>query len=231
MSKRYILLTLLFIAVGFAAVSTTLLINGSTSIKSNTADFNVYYSNALVNGVVDKSVITGDKTIEFSTTMNAIGNKYVLDYDVLNASKNYDAKLTMNCTGGNEYLSVNNVFNTVDNLPALDVRRGTLTLEMVKSYVGEDMEVKITCTIGATAVERTEIAQEIQDPIEFCESKGYANGRINPNLEMLTPEEEETGDLSAAIYLCEEETNTNFNIYGYDLGGKLVYTYSSLIGE
>ena len=35
-------------------------------------------------------------------------------------SKNYDAKLKMNCTGGNEYLTVVNSFNITDNLLATE---------------------------------------------------------------------------------------------------------------
>ena len=57
MKKRTIILVLLLLIVGFAAVSTTLLINGSTIIQANKEDFNVYYSNAFINGIQDKSII------------------------------------------------------------------------------------------------------------------------------------------------------------------------------
>ena len=55
--KKTLLLVVLLMAVGFAAVSTTLFINGTTKINANQDDFNVYYSDAYVNGVQDKSVI------------------------------------------------------------------------------------------------------------------------------------------------------------------------------
>ena len=79
MKKKPIILVILLLAVGFAAVSTTLYINGSTKINPNQDDFNVYYSDAYVNGKQDKSVITDDTHIVFETELSALGEKYVLD--------------------------------------------------------------------------------------------------------------------------------------------------------
>ena len=154
MKKKYILIALLVLAVGFAAVSTTLIINGTANIKKNSDDFKVYYSKALVNGIEDNSVVVDDTHLVFKTTLDILGQSYVLDYDVTNSSKQYDAQLTMNCTGGNEYLTVVNTFNTTDNLLATDTRRGKLTLTLAKSYSGADLDVEIKCTLGANAVER-----------------------------------------------------------------------------
>ena len=153
--KKSVLLVVLLMAVGFAAVSTTLYINGQTKINANQDDFNVYYSDALVNGVQDLSVITDDTQITFTTSLKTLGEKYVLDYDVTNGSKNYDAKLAMECSAGNDYLTVTNEFDTSTNLSSLATRSGKLTLELQKSYAGEeDMDVTITCEIDADAVER-----------------------------------------------------------------------------
>ena len=158
MKKKTLLVALLLMAVGFAAVSTTLLINGTSVLKKNTDDFKVYYSSAKVNGVEDSSVVVDDTHLSFKTTLDTLGQTYVLDYDVTNSSKNYDAKLTMNCTGGNEWLTVVNTFNTADNLLATDTRSGKLTLTLAKSYTGNDLDVEIECTIGANAVERNSMA-------------------------------------------------------------------------
>ena len=158
--KKSMILVLLLMVVGFAAVSTTLYINGSTTINANQDDFNVYYSNALVDGVEDKSVITDDTHITFTTTLEALGDTYELDYEVTNGSKNYDAELTMECSTGNDYLEVTNVFDETTNLESLKTRSGKLTLEQTKSYTGEtDLEVTITCTIDANAIERTSLGE------------------------------------------------------------------------
>ena len=158
--KKTLLLVVLLMAVGFAAVSTTLFINGQTKINANQDDFNVYYSDALVNGVQDKSVIADDTHISFTTTLERLGEKYVLDYEVTNGSKNYDAELVMECTQGNEYLTVTNEFDTTTNLEALKTRSGKLTLELIKSYAGEeDLDVTITCEIDANAIERDSLGE------------------------------------------------------------------------
>lgn len=158
MKKKTLLVALLLMAVGFAAVTTTLLINGTSVLKKNTDDFKVYYSNAKVNGIEDSSVVVDDTHLSFKTTLDTLGQTYVLDYDVTNSSKNYDSKLTMNCTGGNEWLTVVNTFNTTDNLSAADTRSGKLTLTLAKSYTGNDLDVEIECTINANAVERNSMA-------------------------------------------------------------------------
>ena len=162
-NRKSILLVVLLLAVGFAAVSTTLYINGSTNINPNQDDFDVYYSDAYVNGEKDLSVITSDTVIEFTTTFEKINQKYTLEYEVTNASKNYDAELEMFCTGGNEYLTVTNEFDTNTILEARKSRLGTLIIEQTKSYVGEDLEVTIECTIDANAIERTSLNTEDLD--------------------------------------------------------------------
>ena len=158
--RKKMLLVVLLMAVGFAAVSTTLYINGQTTISTNQDDFNVYYSDAYVNGEQDKSVITDDTHIVFTTELSGLGEKYILDYEVTNGSKNYDAELEMVCTGGNDYLSVTNEFDDESILFAQAKRTGKLTLEQIKSYAGdEDLEVTIDCEISANATERDSLAK------------------------------------------------------------------------
>ena len=60
MKKRISILVILLMSVGFAAIATNLFINGQTKISANQDDFNVYYSDAYINGKQDLSVITED---------------------------------------------------------------------------------------------------------------------------------------------------------------------------
>lgn len=224
MKKRYLMAVIALMAVGFAAISTTLIINGTAKLVENTNDFDVYYSDALVNGVQDLSVINSANEIVFNTTFSTPGEKYVLDYDVTNGSKNYDAELTMVCTGGNEYLSVTNEFDDVDPLVALDTRAGKLTIEMLKSYLGDDLEVTIECSISASAVERDSLAEEeveVVDPVTFCNAKGYEYGMIYANTFQLGWSEE--GDINDSYYLCGEEEDFSCDVAGYDIDGNRVY--------
>ena len=223
MKKKTLLIALLLMAVGFAAVSTTLLINGTSVLKKNTDDFKVYYSSAKVNGVEDSSVVVDDTHLSFKTTLDTLGQTYVLDYDVTNSSKNYDAKLTMNCTGGNEWLTVVNTFNTTDNLLATATRSGKLTLTLAKSYTGNDLDVEIECTIGANAVERNSMATATPvDAETFCLSKDYPYGMLNANTFYVGPTE--TGDLADAYYICSDTEDFYENeVVGYDINGNQVY--------
>lgn len=167
-NKKGIFLVILLMIIGFASVSTTLYINGSTNINPNQDDFNVYYSDALVNNVRDLSIVTDETHISFVTSFQALGEKYVLDYQVTNGSKNYDAEVEMICTGGNEYLTLTNEFDDETILESKKKRSGRLTLELTKSYVGDDMLVNIECVINASAVERTSLGSSLEyDSEEF----------------------------------------------------------------
>ena len=177
-NKYLILVIILLLAVGFAAVTTTLFINGTTNIGTNKSDFEVYYSKATVNGVEDNTVITDDTHIVFTQEMKKVGETYVLDYDVTNGSRNYDAELSMSCTASNEYLSVANAFDTDTTLPATETRTGKLTIELIKGYVGETAkEVTIECTINANALERNTLsngtpANKVFIPVTAVDSTG-----------------------------------------------------------
>ena len=175
--KMSMLVLVLLLAVGFAAVSTTLVINGTANFGTNEEEFDVYYSNALVNGEQDLSVITDNQTITFTESLTTLGDKYILDYDVTNGSKNYDAKLEMTCTESNDYLTVTNNFDTETILEASKTRSGKLTIELKKSYAGsEELSVSITCTINATAAERTEVSTD--EPALDAESQYYIGKEI-----------------------------------------------------
>ena len=98
--KKLIPIILLFIVVGLAIVTTTLGTEGTTPIASNPDDFNVYFSKALVNGVEDQNAIYDSTTINYTKKLINIGENYTIEYDVTNASKQYDAAISVNCTAG-----------------------------------------------------------------------------------------------------------------------------------
>ena len=111
-TKLVIAFLILFITVGIAAVTTSVFISGSTQLASNPADFQVYFSNVLVNGKQDLSLVQSKNSLYFSNVLNEVGECYVISYDVTNASKNYDADISISCTQGNEYISIVNEFDS-----------------------------------------------------------------------------------------------------------------------
>ncbi len=174
--KKVLFLSVFFMIVGFAAVSTTLYLNGTIGIGTNEPDFDVYFSKAVEDGVENNSLIQDKTHLTFRAELSKINEKYVLEYDVTNASKQYDASISINCTGGNEYLRVENKFNTTEDLKAREIRSGRLTLTVIKS-VFEETEVNISCEITGRAVERIEAGGESIDKeqVDYLRTTGYSS--------------------------------------------------------
>ena len=68
--KSAIIVAILIMCVGFAAIITTLIINGSTTVSENADDFSVIFTKATLDGTdVYKNEISEDKkTITFETS-------------------------------------------------------------------------------------------------------------------------------------------------------------------
>ena len=78
--KNILVLAILLMTVGFAAVSTTLFINGNTNVASNTQDFDVYFSKAIENGVENNTLIQDKTHITFTANLKEINEVYELKY-------------------------------------------------------------------------------------------------------------------------------------------------------
>lgn len=164
-TKFLIGLTLLFVMVGVAVVTTNLFSTVSTLISPNTDDFDVYFSNVLVNGEQDLSIVSNAKRLVFQYNLSAVGDKKTITYFVTNASKNYDAQVDISCTEGNSYLKINNLFDTENPISARSVEQGILTIELVNA-VNEEKSYEVSCTINASAIGRnTEGNGEVGDPL------------------------------------------------------------------
>ena len=102
-------------AIGFAAISTTLIINGSTKVSENADDFSVIFTAATLDGQDVYANVIDDtkKIITFETSeLKALNQTSVLIYEITNNSSNYDAKVQINCKVKNKvetkYTSIKN---------------------------------------------------------------------------------------------------------------------------
>lgn len=177
-AKMGIVVAILLLTVAFAAISATLTINGTASVKSNNTEFenNLVFSNAegtkpylLVNDSTDKIdvIVAGNrKSISFTVpAFDTIGNHAVLHYWIANESTNYDATLgdltckVKNSTGieTNEYITAtpaNGFSGTTLAKGATTTEADTVDVKMVKSYAGETAaNYTVECTITATGSE------------------------------------------------------------------------------
>ena len=158
--KGLIFVLIILMSVGFAAVTTTLIINGRTTIAENEEDYQVYFSGA----VVDKEDYTNEiiskdkKTITFETKeLLKENDTSELKYDVTNGSTQYDANVSIKIsTENDDLIEVTNTYDDSKNLSARETRTGVLTVRLKKGAT-EAKDVKIKVELIFNAEEREEI--------------------------------------------------------------------------
>ena len=158
-----IVITILMI-VGFAAISTTLVINGNAKVGENADDFSVIFTKATMDGTdVYANVISQDKkTITFETSdLKIVNQTSVLNYEITNNSANYDAEVQVNCKvkdgSSAKYTSIKNELEeNATIVKAKETLNGTLTVTLNKTST-EEVREEYVCELTFNAVERDEL--------------------------------------------------------------------------
>ena len=230
--------------VGFAAVTSTLVINGVLSIGENSDDFNIIFTSAKIDGTKRNDVINADKTsITYETKMlTTIDEESVLDYEVTNTSRNYDAEVDIVCNivdetdnvieGNNIYVDMTYEPNKMTLLSG-ETKKGKITARLIKA-VTEPMDINIKCALTGTAKERDTLGDEYIDPnktggtmmsykynIAFWQHKAKITKVVFENTltphetsEELTYDVSEAQDGSVMSYLVpNEEDTTKYTLY------------------
>ena len=159
--KSIIAVTILLLAVGFAAVSTTLIINGNAKVSENTDDFSVIFTKATLDGQDVYANVIDDtkKVITFQTNdLKTLNQTSVLNYEVTNNSANYDAEVQVNCkTKENTTAKYTSIKNELDGnamvIKAKETLNGTLTVTLNKTAT-EEVREEYVCELTFNAVER-----------------------------------------------------------------------------
>ena len=229
---------------GFAAVTSTLVINGVLSIGENSDDFNIIFTSAKIDGTKRNDVINADKTsITYETKMlTTIDEESVLDYEVTNTSRNYDAEVDIVCNivdendnaieGNNIYVDMTYEPNKMILLSG-ETKKGKITARLIKA-VTEPMDINIKCALTGTAKERDTLGDEYIDPnktggtmmsykynIAFWQHKAKITKVVFENTltphetsEELTYDVSEAQDGSVMSYLVpNEEDTTKYTLY------------------
>ncbi len=163
--KNILVLAILLMTIGFAAVSTTLFLNGNTNVASNTQDFDIIFTKAVLDGIdMSKSIISSTgKEITFKTKELKMEQDFSkLNFTVANKSRNYDAKVTVNCNGGEkmqEYYKIN--VDMPDKIIAQTLEKGSITVTQIKSTI-ETIVEEFTCRLDFQALEKSEYVEEQQ---------------------------------------------------------------------
>ena len=244
MKKRNVIILVVMLIVGFAAVTSTLVINGVLSIGENSDDFNIIFTSAKIDGTKRNDVINADKTsITYETKMlTTIDEESVLDYEVTNTSRNYDAEVDIVCNivdendnaieGNNIYVDMTYEPNKMILLSG-ETKKGKITARLIKA-VTEPMDINIKCALTGTAKERDTLGDEYIDPnktggtmmsykynIAFWQHKAKITKVVFENTltphetsEELTYDVSEAQDGSVMSYLVpNEEDTTKYTLY------------------
>ena len=159
--KSMLIIAILLMSIGFAAISTTLIINGNAKVSENNEDFSVIFTAASIDGndVYTTAVDETKKTITFTTSeLKTLNQTSILTYEVTNNSSNYDANVSVTCvpkTGTTaKYTSIKNKLeNDATVVKAKETLNGTLTVTLDK-VATESVTEEYTCKLEFNAVER-----------------------------------------------------------------------------
>ena len=244
MKKRNVIILVVMLIVGFAAVTSTLVINGVFNIGENKDDFKIIFTSASIDGTKRDDVINADKTsITYETkTLTTIDEESVLDYEVTNTSRNYDAEVDIVCNivdendnaieGNNIYVDMTYEPNKMILLSG-ETKKGKITARLIKT-VTEPMDINIKCTLTGTPKERNTLGDEYIDPnkiggtlMSYSSNKAFWQHKakitkvvfentLTPHetSEELTYDVSEAQDGSVMSYLVpNEEDTTKYTLY------------------
>ena len=159
--KSMLIVAILLMSIGFATISTTLIINENAKVSENNEDFSVIFTAASIdeNDVYSTAVDETKKIITFTTSeLKTLNQTSILTYEVTNNSSNYDANVTVTCvpsTGTTaKYTSIKNKLdNDATVVKAKETLNGTLTVTLDK-VATESVTEEYTCKLEFNAVER-----------------------------------------------------------------------------
>ena len=159
--KSAIIIAIILMSIGFAAISTTLILNGNAKVSENNEDFSVIFTAASIDGkdVYSTAVDETKKIITFTTSeLKTLNQTSILAYEVTNNSNQYDAEVNVTCVPRKgttaKYTSIKNKLeNDATKVLAKESLNGTLTITLYRLPTKEVTE-EYTCTLEVNAIER-----------------------------------------------------------------------------
>ena len=193
MKKRNIMILIFLLVIGFAAVSTTLVINGNLNIGYN-EDFSssvVYTRAETEDGTAE--INQDEKNITFETKkLENVSETATLEFDVTNKSRNYNASVTINCglkenfESFSEYLNIETDIVSPFKLESSETKTGRLVVTLKKAY---DKALETTAEIECKLVATPEERETLGDEYKYIHKDKMLNGAdpvINKNLVPVT---------------------------------------------
>ena len=173
--KSAIIIAIILMSIGFASISTTLIINGNAKVSENNEDFSVIFTAASIDGndVYATAVDDTKKIITFETSeLKKLNQTSILTYEIINNSSQYDAEVKVTCVPKEgstaKYTSIKNKLdNDATKVSAKSSVNGTLTITLNKTST-EAVTEEYTCKLEFNATERDALGENIPDPVSFA---------------------------------------------------------------
>ena len=220
MKKRYLLLMLVLLAIGFASTATYIIINSSILIGTKKIAFEdgVVFSDALVES--DKgiaNIIDDGKKIVFSSNgISEVGDTVVVSFEIANKSTLYDANAVINCISSdksnkfNEYIEIKTNQNVFEIPAGKKNGDGRIITTLLKPTL-EEGTIDIECTIDATAFERTENKEYISNETYDIASLSKDNTTGLYSMSNLNSVNDEQIFASSSIFVSTSGSDENGN--------------------
>ncbi len=239
MKKRNIMIIVFMLIIGFAAVSTTLVINGNLNIGYNEENFSssvVYTRAETEDGTAE--INQSEKNITFETKkLENVSETATLEFDVTNKSRNYNASVTINCglkenfESFSEYLNIETDIVSPFKLESSETKTGRLVVTLKKAY-DKDLETtaEIECKLVATPEERETLGDEYVRPLYKEEILNGTDPEIKDDLIPVTLSNDGTvkyADIYKEWYSYENKEWANAVI----LNEGVTYTVGDIIQE
>ncbi len=238
MKKRNIMIIVFMLIIGFAAVSTTLVINGNLNIGYN-EDFSssvVYTRAETEDGTAE--INQNEKNITFETKkLENVSETATLEFDVTNKSRNYNASVTINCglkenfESFSEYLNIETDIVSPFKLESSETKTGRLVVTLKKAYdKALETTAEIECKLVATPEERETLGDEYVRPLYKEEILNGTDPEIKDDLIPVTLSNDGTvkyADIYKEWYSYENKEWANAVI----LNEGVTYTVGDIIQE
>ncbi len=194
MKKRNIMILVFMLVIGFASVTSTLVIRGNLNIGYN-EDFSssvVYTRAETEDGTAE--INQNDKNITFETKrLENVSETATLEFDVTNKSRNYNASVIINCglteefKSYTEYVRINTDLESPFELVSGSTKTGQVTVEMIKAFNEElTKDIQFECELVAIPEERETLGDEYVRPLYKEELLNGTDPVIKENLVPVT---------------------------------------------
>ena len=179
MKKRNVIILIFLLLIGFASVTSTLVINGNLNLGFNTTSFDADVIFTRAETPYGKASIgESKKEITFETEkLENVNQTSVLEFDVTNKSKDYDASVTINCglteefKSYSEYVRIDTDLESPFELLSGKTKTGQETEEMIKAFNEElTKNIQFECKLIATPKERDTLGEEYIPSTKYVDS-------------------------------------------------------------